>query len=329
MSKYPESLRKAQKHLKDHFYESAIMECGRIIETGLKQLYHDLEKYCVEQGLEKSFNDLLQDFFQKRKEDFDIRKAGLGGMILIANHRGFWIVVKRMCDSNLSFIPMINWHRVRELRNKSAHNIGLHDRNESVEMLFYTKVFLYDTGLIDSGENPTPNILDLHCLHCHGAINRDFHYCPQCGNHLEYHCHGCGKNLLPQHRICPHCDTRRMEPGNGDEATDTYRKYAEAVWADWEVTPGEKEWLAQKRLELGLNPEEAARIETSIIPKNYHDFMTLIEVVNLDGVIDDDERFFLLMKAEEMGLTERTAERLINNARIDSKRVRQKLLGVW
>ncbi len=329
MSDYPNHLRKAQKHLSDHFYESAIMECGRILESGLKQLYRDLEEYCVQKGLQEEFKKLQHDFFRKRKKDFDIRKAGLGGMILFSEHKKFWVIVKRMCDSNLSFMPMINWTRVRELRNKSTHNIGIHDRNESVEMMFYTKVFLFDTGLMDTGANPTPDLLDLRCLHCQGAVNRDFHFCPQCGKHLEHHCHGCGKQLLPQHRICPHCDMKRMKPENQNKATDTYRKYAEAVWADWEVTPGEKEWLEQKRLELGLSPEEADRIEISIIPKNYHDFMNLIEAVNLDGVIDDDERIFLLARAEEMGLTEMTAERLIDNAQNQTKRIRKRLLGVW
>ena len=328
MAEYPDRLRKAQKHLKDNFYESAIMECGRIIETGLKQLYRDLEKYCLQEQMENDFSHLRQEFFRKHKVDFNLRKAGLGGMILFATKTKFWIIVKSMCNSNLSFMPMINWRRVGELRNKSAHNIGLHDRNESVEMMFYTKVFLYDTGLIDGGELTTPEVLALRCLYCKGAFNRDFHYCPQCGKRLDHHCHNCGKGLSTHYLICPHCDSRRPEPVDEDEATDTYRKYAEAVWADWEVTPGEKEWLGQKRLELGLSPEMADRIETSIIPKNYHDFMNLIAAVNLDGVIDEDERGFLLRHADEMGLATGTAETLIHNARKDARRVRKKLLGV-
>lgn len=329
MPDYQKRLHDAQEQLRQRFYSAAIRECGVIIETGLKQLYHRLDEHCRTNGMADTFSALRLEFFRERKEDFQVHRAGLGGMLLFANRTRFWTVVKTICDSNLSFIRMIQWQRVRVLRNDHAHGKAKPVRNDAVEMMFYTKVFLYDCGFIEGVERLEPDVSNLNCPHCKFSIQSGYRYCPGCGEYLVRSCHECRKKLEPNHNICPHCDTMCPGAAEDHEARDIFRRYAEAVWADWEVTPAEKEWLGKKRLELGLSPEEAERIETSIIPKNYHQFMRLIEAVILDDKIDTDEHQFLLRNADELGLSRKTAEKLIQNAKNNqTKRVRKKLLGL-
>lgn len=331
MEDYNQELRQAQHHFKHKFYSTSIYECGRIIECGMKDLYSDLKEYLDEQGLGAEFEDMRIKFSKRGKnkmEEFNYQHATLGGMILFARYSGFWDKLKSMCESNLSFLKMINWARVRQLRNDSAHNQEIFGRNEALEMLFYTKVFLYDCGLIEGMSHAAPEILDAHCTKCDFKISQQWNFCPNCSAEISRQCHNCNRALLAGHRICPYCDAHQPGISNHDESAKTYKKYAEAVWADWEVTPLERSWLDNKRLELGLKPEEAEKIEITVIPKNYHHFQNLIQAVNIDGVIDNDEEQFLMDKADHLEITEDIAIKMITSSKKAGKKIKKSLWGL-
>ncbi|MCA1764396.1 MAG: zinc ribbon domain-containing protein [Flavobacteriales bacterium] len=327
MEDYIKELRQAQHHFRHKFYSTSIYECGRIIECGMKDLYVDLEAYLEKEGLSQEFESMRQQFANRRrdKEEFNYEKATLGSMILFARYSGFWDKLKSMCESNLSFLKMVNWSRVRKLRNDSAHNQDIFGRNEALEMLFYTKVFLYDCGLIEGMNHAAPEILDAHCAKCDFKISHQWNFCPNCSAEISKQCHNCDRALMAGHRICPHCDAPQPGTTNRDESVKTYKKYAEAVWADWEVTPLERSWLDNKRLELGINPEEAEKIETTVIPKNYHHFQNLIQAVNIDGVIDSDEEQFLMNKADHLEITQDIATKMISSSKKAGKKIRKSL----
>lgn len=321
-----DTLRRAQKHVRQHHYASSAQNCGALVETGLRQLYFDLESYCDQRNLTKDFEELNTAFFKSRNRNFDVRNAGLGGMILFVQHTDFWTILKQMCESNLSYLSMVNWHRVRMLRNKAVHG-GRINRQEAREMIFYTKVFLYDTGLVEG--RAEPEVFDLHCPRCSHSVKDGFNFCPGCGSELIRICNTCMKDVRPQYKICPHCDTSLADrPGEESANKFTFRENVKGVWADWEVTPAERAWLEQRRLELGLTPREAEQIEASVIPESYRHFMNLIDAVNIDGVIDEDEYDFLMGKRMEFNIPEITAETLIENTRQRAKVIRQQLLRV-
>lgn len=328
MNDYFQELRKAQGHFHKRFYPTAIRECGSIIETGLKELYRNLEQFLEEHGRALDLEDMHAEFENTKNEPFQFDRATLGSMLLFANKTRFWEHLKNMCESNLSFIPMINWYQVRHLRNESTHGRKILGRSDALEMLFYTKVFLYDCGLIEGISQADPEILDAHCLNCDFKINQEWNYCPSCGHAVDHYCHNCGRKLSPAYRICPHCDSQRMCRADVREAESIYRRYAEAVWADWEVTPMERKWLQTKRLELGLSPKEAEKVENQVIPKNYNQFLNLVAATNLDGVIDDDEEYFLTEKAKELGIAIEAAQKIINSSRKESNKIRKNLLKI-
>jgi len=328
MNYYFQELRKAQNHFHQRFYPTSIRECGRIIEIGLKELFRDLQSYCSTNGELQLFENMKNEFLEKQKTPFKFERATLGGLLLFTKHTSFWALLKKMCDSNLAYLKMVNWGRVRHLRNHSTHGSEMLGRSESIEMLFYTKVFLFDSGLIEGLIDADPGIRDAHCLNCDLKINQDWNFCPACGEAVERECRNCGKSLSPTFRICPHCDSTRFNHSHKQEDHKTYRQYAEAVWADWEVTPMEREWLKSKRLELGLTPEEAEKIEKEVIPQNYYHFLNLVDAVNIDGVIDQDEEIFLIDKAKNLDVSESIARRVIQNSRKQTKKIKKKLLSL-
>lgn len=328
MTNYLGELKQTQQLFRSRRYESTVRECGRIIELGMKEMYHRLEMHLAEKASETEWTAMHERFAMAAKDPFDSKKAGLGGLLLFARHTNFWEQLKALCESNLSFIKMINWGRVSQLRNKSIHEKTGYGDKEAMEMLFYTKVFLYDCGLIESPANPMPELLSAHCINCNYNVNESWNYCPQCSSPLHQHCSHCNNLLKPSHRICPSCDTPRACLAEQSVAENQYKNYAEAVWADWEVTPTEKRWLAEQRLNLGLSPAEAERIETSVIPKNYYHFLNLVDAVNIDGIIDANERQFLLEKAVEMKVPEEAARKIIGNTAKDNKKIRKTLLNM-
>lgn len=323
MSIYLRHLSKIQNEYRNKDYDACVRECGSAMEKGLRELYLSLQKHLQEQQMEEKWDALHNEFREKREADFNFDSAGFGGLIMFSQVTSFWDKIRIMCTSNLSFLNMINWYRARMLRNNTVHHRIKSTKNDATEMMFYAKVFMYDCELIDGMVSPAPMILGARCLECNESINREWNFCPHCAAKIIQPCVKCHRELDPAHRICPYCDTQRVCGVNHSESEQKYRAFAEAVWADYEVTPGERQWLNGKRLEMGLTLERANAIEKQVIPPHYHTFMTIIEAVNIDGVIDRAEREFLLMKAEEFNISLEVARKLIASAKGSPARIRR------
>lgn len=80
------------------------------------------------------------------------------------------------------------------------------------------------------------------------------------------------------------------------------------------MTSLERQWLQQKRLELGITIEQAEIIELQVIPKNYFLFSEIIEATRVDGKIDKLEKEFLKEKARKLDIPIEVADNLIKEA---------------
>lgn len=328
MNDFLQHLSRIQREFQNAHYEACIRECGSAMERGLRLLYTSLKDFLGEQEMGDKWTAMHEEYINSRNQEFNFQRGGFGGMIMFAVVTNFWENVRMMCTSNLSFLPMINWYRARELRNNAVHQIGSFSKNDAMEMIFYTKVFLYDCELIEGVVSPAPMILGVSCLNCNQSIDRSWNYCPFCATKIVQSCVNCHRELDPSHRICPSCDTQRLCGIDQTAAEKNYLSYCKAVWADFVVTPAERQWLNAQRLELGLTLDKADEIERRVIPKHYHTFMMLIEAVNIDGKIDTIEEAFLISKADEFGIPKDIATNLISTARDTPKRIRKNLLDL-
>ncbi|WP_373492579.1 zinc ribbon domain-containing protein [Aquiflexum sp.] len=316
MTNYFEDLRKIENLVKQKYYPSSMMRSVKLIELGLKELYKNLEEYLEQNGKSDGWEKMHVDFFRLKKEQFEFQNASLGSLVIFARYTSFWDHVKEMCDSNLRFVKMVNWEHIRKLRNIIVHDDFEASRFDALEMLFWTKVFLYESGLISGKKNPIPEILDTECAHCETTMSLSWNYCPECGKSARSVCPACSQITHHNHRVCFHCDSVIIPSDykGGSAERKIYKSYAEAVWADWVVTPIEREWLQQKRLELGLTLDQAQEIELEVIPKNYFMFMEIIDATKVDGSIDRYEREFLAKKAEKYSIPKEVAQQLIKAA---------------
>lgn len=314
MEDYKDRLERIESLVKQKFYPSAILNSFRIVEIGLKDLYLQLKKYLQDREKEDLWNQLHVDFARIKSEPFEFQKASLGSMIMFAKHTAYWDYIREMCESNLRFVRMVNWDQIRRLRNKITHeNISI-SRDDALEVLFWTKVFLYESGLIPGKKNPITEVLEAECSACNFTVSLSWNYCPSCGKATKEGCPVCGQKNHNSNKICLHCDSVLMKTDNSKEEIKLYKSYVEAVWADWTVTPLERQWLQQKRLDLGITLEEAEKIELQIIPKNYFIFSEIIEATRVDGKIDRFEREFLRKKAVKLNIPHEAAENLIKEA---------------
>lgn len=316
MIDYLGDLKKVESLVKQKYYPSAMMRSSKLVELGLKDLYRNLEKYLELNDKLDSWERMHVEFVKLRKEQFEFKKASLGSLLIFARFTSFWDYVREMCDSNLRFVKMVDWEQIRKIRNSITHDHSDPTRYDALEMLFWTKVFLYETGLIEGKKNPIPEILDTECSHCDTTMSLNWNFCPECGKSAKRNCPVCSQITHQNHKVCPHCDSEIILSGNKIKSSERniYKSYAEAVWADWVVTPLEREWLQQKRLELGLTLDIAQEIEMEVIPKNYFMFMEVIDATKVDGKIDRYEREFLLKKAEKYKIPLEVAESLIKGA---------------
>jgi HEPN domain-containing protein len=314
MEDYKDRLARIESLIRQKYYPSAILNSFRIVESGLKDLYLQLNSYLVDKEKENLWEQLHVDFERIRNEPFDFRKASLGSMIMFAKHTAYWDHIREMCESNLRFVKMINWDQIRRLRNKVTHENVSVSRDDALEVLFWTKVFLYESGLVPGKKNPITEVLEAECEACNFTVSLSWNYCPSCGKATKEGCPVCGQKNHNSNKVCLHCDTKLRDTENYKEEKKLYKSYVEAVWADWTVTPLERQWLQQKRLDLGITLDEAERIELQVIPKNYFIFSEIIEATRVDGKIDRFEREFLRKKAKSLSIPQEAAENLIKEA---------------
>jgi len=312
MTNYSAELSRVENLIKQNFYTSAVLKSFQVLELGFKDLYKSLELFLESNGKNKDWEQLHIDFKKGRSESFNFPRAGFGSMLLFARHTKFWNHIREMCDSNLRFVRMVNWEHIRIIRNNVTHQGGDISRTDALEILFWSKIFLYESGLIKGKKNPIPEVLDTDCSSCNHTISLGWNYCPHCGTNTKTKCPSCNRAVNNNNKVCPHCDYTIIKMIEITEVRLQYKSYAEAIWADWIVTPLEKEWLKQKRLQLGLNLDEAEEIEKSVIPSNYFVFSEIIEATQVDGKIDKYEREFLHKKAQQLNIPPEIATNLIN-----------------
>lgn len=314
MVNYSSELKRVESLVKQNYYPSAVLKSFQLVEFGLKDLYKKLELYFEGTDRNHLWKELHQDFFRARKEEFIFEKAGFGSMLLLAKSTKFWDYMREMCESNLRFVRMVNWEHVRVLRNKVTHEGFQVSRSDALEMLFWSKVFLFESGLVQGRKDLITEVLDTDCIKCDFTISLSWNFCPHCGDPTHNACPSCNRDVNHSQKVCPHCDYVIVRIEKNSEEKKKYKAYAEAVWADWVVTPLEREWLKQKRLELGLTMDESETIEMQVIPKNYYLFSEIIEATKVDGKIDKFEKEFLQKKAVQLNVPMEVAYNLINAA---------------
>jgi uncharacterized membrane protein YebE (DUF533 family) len=90
-----------------------------------------------------------------------------------------------------------------------------------------------------------------------------------------------------------------------DDVQGAHREYkilCQGVYIDGVVNVRERGELERRRLELGLDADEAKRIEAEAAPSETWEYMHLVRGVLVDGVIDEQERAFLDEKARELAI---------------------------
>lgn len=312
MVNYTSELSRIENLIKQSYYTSSVLKSFQILELGLKDLYKQLESFLLSGNKGREWDQLHIDFQRNRSAEFDFPRAGFGSMLLFAKHTKFWDYLREMCESNFRFVRMVNWERIRIIRNTVTHEGKQVSRTDALEILFWSKIFLYESGLIEGKKDPVPEVLDTECNTCSYTISLNWNFCPNCGDSTKSNCPSCNRSVSNKHKVCPHCDFVIIKLDEQSEAKEKYKAYAEAIWADWIVTPLEREWIKQKRLELGLNLNDAEAIEKSVIPSNYFIFSEIIEATQVDGRIDKFEKEFLIKKANQLEIPIEIAKNLIS-----------------
>lgn len=82
------------------------------------------------------------------------------------------------------------------------------------------------------------------------------------------------------------------------------------AYIDHVVTYRERLALNQKRLELGLNVEEAELIEAECAPPGVMEYLHLAEFALADGTIDEKERSYLNRMREKLNIQDEVAREI-------------------
>lgn len=317
---YLSEFKKADEAFHLQNYDSCIRISGKLVETGLKDLYKRQEEWYNSKN--QSF-DLASSFSETHKgfENFSISRSGLSRLLQFYHLSGMWDEVRVRVNSNLHFTQRIPWRHLRCVRNDATHGSESLSREHAVEFLHHLKVFMYECELAEDLDEIKPDFIQQsNCRSCDRSLSKDWKYCPNCGEHHVIKCMKCGARLEPNWKICPHCNDQSRSDQLTSETERLYRAYCEAIWADHVVNADERDLLRRKRLELGLTEDKAEEIEKTVINPLIVQFIGLVEAVLIDNVIDENELEFLRGKSEKMEIPWSTAERLIENLRIETER---------
>lgn len=310
MKTFKERLDTVHGHIANHEYQSAIRESGIVLEIGFKDLFE-----LVRQNFETSNHwiNAFKEYEKKYDRAFDFNYLTLGSMIFIFQFADLWQLLRVQLKSNLNYVDNIPFGKLLTCRNKAVHENIRFSRYDALDFEHYLKVFLYDTELMEGKRKFLYSDYDKYdegqCHECSNDISPKWKFCPNCGSRTIQPCSGCNRKLKAAWKICPFCNTSRSVV-DSDHMT-LYRYYCEAIWADYIVTPMEREFLNGKRLEFGISPDLATSIELKVIQENYHYFNDLLEMSATDNQIDDNERELLLKKGRDKGLTDNTMYEMI------------------
>jgi len=190
-------------------YRNCVNRCGKILEHGLRQLLADLlinlDSLSDRRQIERAEEEL-----GKGKDTFV--KFGLGQLCGLYRKAGVFELLAQKLKSNLSRTKHIDWNLANEWRTEVAHNKGQTEitEDDARQMLIWTKVFLYDCGLI-SKPSPTTSVSITtsnrqdKCPSCSATLQERWKYCPMCGLGTKLDCPNCKRSVEADWKLCPHC----------------------------------------------------------------------------------------------------------------------------
>jgi RNA polymerase subunit RPABC4/transcription elongation factor Spt4 len=188
-------------------------------------------------------------------------------------------------------------------RNRVTHNANVNiSRTEAYRFISYLKTYLRETGLV----NDDVITGEIRCYSCNRLIDRQWHYCPDCGADLSSTCKTCGEHLKPGWTNCPVCSTPRDGVKVSNPKT-VYGFYCQAVWSDGYLNAEEMRFLRRKQRELGLDDAKALKIQKKYAPDAAMIFRGMVEASLTDGVIDNREKIFLRNEADRLGIDHKLA----------------------
>ena len=241
-------------------------------------------------------------------------------MVTLYKDAAIILELQKHIPSNLYITQTIKWESLATLWYQCKDDPTTTNccEEDAVSTLYFTKSLLYESGILTYGTKPTtppkPAEPLQACRSCNANAQKDWSFCPYCGDTLSLKCVACHKELKPEFRICPFCETpvRRATLASQDshKTEDEYRALCRGAYLDGVLTIRERTLMNEKRLELGLPPDVADRIERECAPPNVVEYEHLVEGVLVDGVITDIERQFLDRKAQQLGIDQWTATQI-------------------
>lgn len=314
---YKKRLMEIERHLINHEFDSCISDCGRAFERALRELVGQV--YASFQSIEEqqAFLDAQRKSTGKAHASGNstFKGFGLGELVGLFHHANLWNKLKKIKNSNLADSRKIDWEAVRILRNDCVHETrntttSQADLIHAQQMVLWLRTLLYETELIDSSHGLA--VLDAKtgtCSVCHENLQDIWHFCPICGARRP-RCTECGHLLNPNWNICKYCDTPARGSVADSQAEKLYDLVSKSVWKDGVLNADERSMLDEFRLELGLTPEKAEKIENNNAPPGVTDYIGVLQSVYVDGVITEWERQHLNRKAAELGLDSQLAKNL-------------------
>ena len=303
---YIEELEKIDKLLANKHYQTIIRNIGWLFEMAFKDLYKQqidfFERNKSNPILSKEYNKLLKTK-QKYLPDFDVDRTSFAQISYFFYKTNFNQLIELRINTPLTFTQRLPWREIRELRNILVHTDNRKiTRKETLKFIDYLQTYLKETKLTES----SIPVSELTCYSCQKPIYREWKYCPNCGANLSLRCKKCGTKLQPHWAVCPKCSTPR-EGVKVENPKKIYGYYCQAVWSDGYLNREENVFLRKKQKELGLEPEEARKIELKFAPNNAIRFRDMVESCLTDDKIDSKERVHLRKKADELSLDHKLA----------------------
>jgi TIR domain-containing protein/double zinc ribbon protein len=295
-----------------------VCKCLSLLESALRHIVRDLLDYTSDRGVKRTVHAACKKVgkvgFRGHKIDSILADVPLPQLIPVYRDATVFRELRKKMRSNLQVSSRINWDHIVGTWRQVLDVASMADMKEedAANMLYWTKVLLYECELIKGSEEDiskpqAPRALSA-CRICQAKVASDWVFCPHCGENLKLSCEACERALKPAFRICPFCETpvHRIPTGRDGVTTaeDEYRHFCRGAYFDGVLSVRERILLNEKRLDLGLEAGLAETIETECAPKNVVTYQRFLEGVLVDGVITETERRFLDAKAAELEIDE-------------------------
>jgi hypothetical protein len=113
-------------------------------------------------------------------------------------------IAEDMFDKQISIADTINFYRLKNIRNKCAHEDYIPTINELEMFHFALQRLLQEIGFIDNKfhlKEPT------NCPLCKEPVKQTFTFCPFCEYPLKRVCPSCNEEVDEDFKTCPACRT--------------------------------------------------------------------------------------------------------------------------